>query len=88
MPKRWPRPTVSSSARRAVRPRGSALGHSSVVVAGLGAGRAGLSKLQGRVFDADVEVLGDAVLQLIEQGGDESVEEALVLDDDIGGEHG
>lgn len=40
------------------------------------------------MFDADLKMFGDAVLQLILQRGGVFVEEALVLDDDMGGEHG
>ena len=50
------------------------------------AGVAGWFELEGGVFDADGEVLADAVLESIEKVIGLAVVEALVVHDDVGGE--
>ena len=45
-------------------------------------------ELEGGVVDRHVEVLGDAVLELVQDLGGVPVVEAVVLDDDVGAEHG
>lgn len=44
-------------------------------------------QLEGGVFDADGEVLADAVLELVEEFVGVAVLEALVFDDDVCGEN-
>ena len=51
-------------------------------------GVAGGFELEGGVFDADVEVFGDALLEVVEQVVERAVVEAVGLDDDVGGEDG
>ena len=45
-------------------------------------------KLESGVLDADVEVRGDALLEVAEHAGGVAVVEAAVVEDDVGGEHG
>lgn len=54
-----------------------------VLVAGMGGGL----ELECGVLDADVEVLADAVLELVEQFVGVAVVETGVLQDDMRGEH-
>ena len=56
------------------------------MVPGLVLGVRRLLELEGRVLDADWEVFGDTALQSVEQGGDVSVVETLIVQDHMGAE--
>ena len=55
---------------------------------GLAGAVGGGFELEGGVLDAEVEVGGDTGLQLVEDLSGVAVSEALVVDDDVRGEHG